>query len=133
MGKNLTRYYSPSRDRDHWFTEKVTKQRWFQASDWQPYEPETPGTIKKEQELENEDVVINNDEFIPGDALQNQSEPQVVIGNLDQTEKKEDHIPTDADDDMIALTAKYEKVFGKKPHHKMKPETIKQKLNQYED
>ncbi len=36
-----------------------------------------------------------------------------------------------SDYDILALH--YEAVFGKKPHHKMKPETIREKLEQADD
>lgn len=50
-----------------------------------------------------------------------------------QISEKSAPVPASDEDELVALRLKYCAKFGKKPHHKMKAETIREKLNADDD
>lgn len=106
------------------FREGVVKEKWFQASDWQPYEPETPKTIEK---TPKNPVVIEKEDG-------SQSE----IPEKDETKKVSENANGDiqaelnkgiSEQEEKQLRAAYKEKFGKEAHRNMKPENIRKKLN----
>lgn len=80
-----------------------------------------------------EDTTHYGVDFIGGVADVSDSELIAKFRSHPHFELAEEAVEAPEQDDRAALAAEYEEVFGKKPHHKMKVETIREALTNAND